>query len=171
MYITGSWAAALIFHKEVKTFDYDAAPIPKGKKRASFMGGAAFGMLKGSKHKKEAWELVKFMTSAAMQAHFAETQHIIPSRRSVAESGAYLYLKDKPRNKQVFIDAIGYGRVLPNVECSREMNDIIRNEITRAILGQKSAKEACEKVAPIVNDLLKYSRAQRIQRRSGGDRR
>jgi len=170
-YITGSWAAALVFHREVKTFDYDAAPIPKGEKRASFMGGAAFGILKGSKHKKEAWELVKFMTSSTMQKHFAETQHIIPSRRSVAESGAYLYLRDEPKNKQVFIDAISYGYVLPNVECSREMNDIILNEITLAILGKKSAKEACEKVTPIVNDLLKYSRAQRIPRRSGGDRR
>ena len=158
MFTTGSWAAALIFHKEVTTFDYDAAPIPKGKQRASFMGGAAFGILRGSKHKKEAWELVKFMTSPTFQRYYAETQHIIPSRRSVAESGAYLYLNDKPRNKQVFIDAITYGYVLPNVECSREMNDIIRNEIALAILGKKTAKEACEKVTPIIDDLLKYSR-------------
>ena len=165
MFTTGSWAAALIFHKEVKDFDYDAAPIPMGKRRAAFMGGAAFGILKGSKHKKEAWELVKFMTGPGMQAHLARTQHIIPSRRSVAESGAYLYLHDKPRNKQAFIDAIGYGYVLPNVECSREMNDIIGNEIVLAILGKKSAKEACEKVAPVVDDLLKYSRHRRPQGR------
>lgn len=157
MYITGSWAAALVFHKEIKTFDYDVAPIPKGKRRAAFMGGASFGILKLSKHKKEAWELVKFMTGPEIQAHFARTQHIIPSRRSVAESGAYLYLKDKPKNKQAFIDAIKYGRVIPNVECSREMNDIINNEIVLAVLGKKSAREACLKVTPYVNDLLKYS--------------
>lgn len=156
MLISGSWAAALIFKKEVKTFDYDAAPIPHGKRRASFMGGAAFSVLRGSKHKKEAWELVKFMTSPTFQRHYAETQQIIPSRRSVAESGAYLYLKDKPRNKRAFIDAIAYGYVLPNVECSREMNDIINNEIILAILGKKSAKDACLKVTPIVNDLLMY---------------
>ncbi|MDI6829068.1 MAG: sugar ABC transporter substrate-binding protein [Armatimonadota bacterium] len=157
MYITGSWAAALVFHKEIKTFDYDVAPIPKGKRRAAFMGGAAFGILRLSKHKKEAWELVKFMTGPEIQAHFARTQHIIPSRRSVAESGAYLHLNDKPKNKQAFIDAIEYGYVIPNVECSREMNDIINNEIVLAILGKKSAREACLKVAPYVNDLLKYS--------------
>ncbi len=156
MLVSGSWAAALIFHKEIKTFDYDVAPIPKGKRRAAFMGGAAFSVLKGSKHKREAWELVKFMTSPVFQGFYAKTQHIIPSRRSVAESGAYLYLKDKPRNKQVFIDAIKYGFVVPNVPCSREMNDIISNEITLAILGKESAQTACRKVTPLVNDLLRY---------------
>ena len=171
MFTSGSWAAALFFHQDIKDFEYDAAPIPKGKQRAAFMGGAAFGVLKGSKHKKEAWELVKFMTGPEMQRHFAETQHIIPSRQSVAESGAYLYLKDEPRNKQVFIDAISYGCVLPNVECSREMNDIIANEISLAILGKKSAKEACAKVAPIVDDLLKYSQLRYRDRRVDGDSR
>ena len=161
MYTSGSWCAALFLNKEIKTFDYDAAPIPKGKRRASFMGGAAFSILSRSKHKKEAWELVKFMTSPTFQGYYAKTQQIIPSRRSVAESGAYLYLKDKPRNKQVFIDAIKYGFVVPNVECSREMNDIISNEIVLAVLGKKSAKDACLKVTPIVNDLLEYSSVAR----------
>ena len=171
MYTSGSWAAALIFHKEVTTFDYDVAPIPRGKTQASFMGGAAFGILKGSKHKKEAWELVKFMTSPTFQRYYAETQHIIPSRRSVAESGAYLYLPDKPRNKQAFIDAIGYGRVIPNVECSREMNDIISNEIILAVIGKNSAKESCEKVAPLVDNLLKYNRPHHPAGREVGIRR
>jgi len=162
MLVSGSWAAALYLNKEIKgAFDYDAAPIPKGKRRASFMGGAAFSILSRSKHKKEAWELVKFMTSPTFQGYYAKTQQIIPSRRSVAESGAYLYLKDKPRNKQVFIDAIRYGYVVPNVECSREMNDIISNEIILAVLGKKSAKDACLKVTPIVNDLLQYSSVAR----------
>ncbi|MDI6829070.1 MAG: extracellular solute-binding protein, partial [Armatimonadota bacterium] len=114
MFVSGSWAAPLVFQKEIKTFDWDVAPLPKGKVRASFIGGGAFGILKRSKHKKEAWELVKFMVSPTMQQHFAQTKHIIPSRRSVAESGAYLYLKDKPKSKKVFIDAISYGHPLPS---------------------------------------------------------
>ena len=161
MLISGSWAAPLIFKKEIKTFDYDAAPIPMGKRRAAFMGGAAFGIMSRSKHKKEAWELVKFMTSPTFQGYYARTQHIIPSRRSVAESGAYLYLKDKPANKQAFIDAIKYGCVVPNIECSREMNDIINNEIVMATLGKQSAKDVCLRVTPIVDDLLRYNRPHR----------
>ncbi|HET6453787.1 MAG TPA: sugar ABC transporter substrate-binding protein [Armatimonadota bacterium] len=161
MIISGSWAAPLIWDKEITNFEYDAAPIPMGKRRAAFMGGAAFGIMSRSKHKKEAWELVKFMTSPTFQGYYARTQQIIPSRRSVAESGAYLYLKDKPANKQAFIDAIKYGCVVPNIECSREMNDIINNEIVMATLGKQSAKDVCLRVTPIVDDLLRYNRPHR----------
>ncbi len=167
MLVSGSWAAPLIFKKEIKNFDYDVAPIPRGKRRAAFMGGAAFGMLSRSKHKKEAWELVKFMTSPTFQGYYARTQQIIPSRRSVAESGAYLYLKDKPLHKQVFIDAIKYGFVIPNIECSREMNDIINNEMVMATLGKRSAKETCMTITPIVNDLLMYNRPRRRSNAGG----
>lgn len=156
MYISGSWAAGIVFPKEITTFKYDCAPMPKGKERASFIGGACWGILKGSKHKKEAWELVKFMTSPAMQRHFAEKKQIIPSRRSVAESGAYLFLKDPPKNKKAFIDAIEYGHPLPRVECSPEMNFIIGSEITPATLGTKSAEEVCKIAAKRANDLLMY---------------
>lgn len=157
MYISGSWAAGIIFKKELTTFDYDVAPLPKGKQRASFIGGACWGILSRSKHKRESWELVKFMTSPIMQRHFAEVKQIIPSRKSVAESGAYLFLKDKPKNKQAFIDAIAYGHPLPKVECSVEMNSIIGNEITLAILGRKSAKDACALAAKRANDILMYN--------------
>jgi multiple sugar transport system substrate-binding protein len=162
MIISGSWAAPLIWDKEITNFEYDVAPIPMGKRRAAFMGGAAFGIMSRSKHKKEAWELVKFMTSPTFQGYYARTQQIIPSRRSVAESGAYLYLKDKPANKQAFIDAIKYGYVVPNIECSREMNDLINNEISMVTLGKKSAKEVCcDTITPRVNDLLMYNRPHR----------
>jgi len=157
MFVSGSWAAAIVFKKEITTFEYDVAPLPKGKQRASFIGGAAFGILRGSKHKKEAWELVKFMTSPSMQRHFAEEKQIIPSRKSVAESGAYLLMKDPPKNKQVFIDTINFGHTLPKVECSREMNEIIASEITLAILGKKSAKDACAVAARRANDILMYN--------------
>jgi multiple sugar transport system substrate-binding protein len=156
MFVSGSWAAAIVFKKEITTFEYDVAPLPKGKQRASFIGGAAFGILKGSKHKKEAWELVKFMTSPSMQRHFAEEKQIIPSRKSVAESGAYLLMKDPPKNKQAFIDTINFGYTLPKVECSREMNEIIASEITLAVLGRKSAKDACALATKRANDILMY---------------
>ncbi|MBP6964907.1 MAG: sugar ABC transporter substrate-binding protein [Armatimonadetes bacterium] len=156
MYVSGSWAAGIVFPKEITTFEYDCAPLPRGKQRASFVGGACWGILRGSRHKKEAWELVKFMSSPSMQKHFAEKKQVIPSRRSVAESGAYLYLDAPPKNKQAFIDAIEYGRPLPKVECSPEMNFIIYSEIAPALLGKATAEEVCRIAAKRANDLLLY---------------
>ena len=158
MYFSGSWAVPLYFEKEIEDFEYDVAPMPKGKRRASFFGGASYAVLQGSKHKAEAWELVKFMVRRESLRERAIKEQVVPSRISVAESEAFLLLKGPPKHRKVFLDAIEYGRTVPAVPCSREMNDIIWNEISLVLLGQKTAKESCEKLAPIVNDLLKYSR-------------
>jgi multiple sugar transport system substrate-binding protein len=157
MYFSGSWAVPLYFEKEIKDFEYDVAPMPKGKRRAAFFGGASYAVLEGSKHKREAWELVKFMVRRDALRERAIKEQVVPSRISVAESEAFLRLKGPPKHRKVFLDAIEYGRTLPAVTCSREMNDIIWNEISLVLLGRKSAEESCKKLTPIINDLLKYT--------------
>lgn len=162
MFHSGSWAAAMMFKDRVTSFEWDVAPLPKGKVRASFLGGSAFSMVAGSRHKKEAWELVKFMTSPYIQARWAVENQIIPSRRSIAESGAFLNQPGPPAHRKVFVDAVSYGRTLPNTYSMREMNDIITNFISLAILGKTDAKSACMTVTPMVNDLLMYDRKRHL---------
>lgn len=156
MYISGSWAAELQFRDLIKDFTYDVAPLPKGKERATFFGGAAYAMLSRSQHKKEAWELVKWMTGPEYQRRAALDSQIIPSRRSVAESGAYLKQNNPPMHRRVFLEMIQYGRANPPVPVSPEMNEIIGAELSLAILSKKSAKEACEKVTPVIDQLLRH---------------
>jgi len=157
MFISGSWDAELNFKDQIKGFEYDAAPLPKGKMRTTFIGGAAYAILSRSKHKREAWELVKWMTGAEYQRRAAVDSQIIPSRKSVAESGAFLKLKKPPNNRAVFLQMIQYGRPLPPVACAQEMNEVIGAELALALLGKESAKTACEKVTPKVNQLLRNS--------------
>jgi len=171
MYFSGSWAVPLYFEKEITDFEYDVAPIPKGRHRAAFFGGASYAILRGSKHKKEAWELVKFVVRKEVLRQRAIKEQVVPSRISVAESKAFLHLEGPPEHRKVFLDAIEYGRTPPAVPCSREMNDIIWNEISLVVLGKKTAKAACEKVTPIVNDLLKYDISARARRSSDKGRR
>ena len=159
MYFSGSWEVPLHFEEAIRDFEYDVAPIPKGRRRAAFFGGASYAVLRGSKHKAEAWELVKFMVRKEALRERAIREQVVPSRISVAESKAFLHLEGPPKHRKVFLDAIEYGRTRPAVPCSREMDDIIWNEINLVLLGKKTAKESCKKVAPIVNDLLKYSRS------------
>lgn len=156
MFVSGSWAAELQFKDLIKDFTYDAAPLPKGKSRAAFIGGAAFAVLSRSRHKEEAWELAKWMTGPEYQRRAALDSQIIPSRRSVAESGAYLKQNRPPKHRKVFLDMIKYGRASPPVSVSPEMNEIVNAEIALAILGKKPAKEACEKVAPVIDQLLRH---------------
>jgi multiple sugar transport system substrate-binding protein len=158
MNVSGSWAAELIYKNEIKDFVYDVGPLPKGPKgRSSFFGGAAYAILSRSKHKDEAWELVKWMTGKEYQTSAAIRSQIIPSRRSVAESAAYLKLKAPPKNRKVFLDMIPYGRRIPGVACSPEMYSIIVSELDKVRLGKISAKEACESIKPTVDELLRHS--------------
>lgn len=155
MYVSGSWEAELNFKDLIKDFEYDVAPLPAGKKRVTFIGGGAYALLQRSEHKKEAWELLKWMTGKEYQRRAAVESQIIPSRKSVAESGAYLKLNKLPKHREVFLDMIKYGRTNPPVAVSPEMNEIIGAEVSMALLGKESAKEACEKVTPKIDQLLR----------------
>jgi multiple sugar transport system substrate-binding protein len=157
MTISGSWAAELIYKKEITTFKYDVAPIPKGpKSRVSIICGAAYAILSRSKHKEAAWQLVKFMTGKEYQRSAAMRSQIIPSRKSVAESGAYLHLKADPKNRQMFLYMIPFGKPVPPVSCAPEMTQIIQSELDLVRLGRESAKVGCENVKPKVDQLLRH---------------
>ena len=157
MYFSGSWAVPLYFDKDIKgAFEYDVAAIPKGPRcRATFYGGASYAVLNGSKHKELAWELVKFMVSKESLRERAITEQVVPSRISVAESNAFLDLPGPPKHRKVFLDAISYGRSIPSVPCSEEMNSIIGNDLGLLQIGDETAKSACKRVAPRVTDLLR----------------
>lgn len=157
MNISGSWAAELIYKKDIKTFKYDVAPIPKGPKaRVSIICGAAYAVLKRSQHKEEAWRLVKFMTGKEYQRAAAIRSQIIPSRKSVAESGAYLHLNADPKNRQAFLYMIPYGHSVPPVSCAPEMTDVIQNRLDMIRLGRRTAKDVCRDVTPEVDELLRH---------------
>jgi multiple sugar transport system substrate-binding protein len=157
MLISGSWAAELIFPVKLKGFVYDAAPVPKGRGgRATFIGGAAYAVMRRSKHKNEAWEFVKFMTGRAYQRDAAISSQIVPSRISVAESDAYLKLPRPPANRKVFLDMIRYGRAKPAVACAPEMDEIITNRLDLVRLGKERAETACRKITPVVDELLRH---------------
>ena len=156
MIISGPWAPELLFSKEVK-FAYDVAPIPKGPAaRATFIGGAAYGVLRGSRHKDEAWELVKFMTGKEYQRSSAILSGLVPSRRSVAESVAYLEREKPPRSRHVVLQMIKYGRARPGVACMQEMEQVVLSELDLVRSGRKSAKEACKKITPVIDELLRH---------------
>jgi len=156
MYFSGSWAVPLYFERDIKgAFEYDVAPVPKGPVcRATFYGGASYAVLRGSKHKDLAWELVKFMVSKESLRERAITEQVIPSRISVAESNAFLDLPGPPKHRKVFLDAIEYGRTLPRIPCSEEMNSIIGNELANLQIGEERAEPACRRTAARVNGLL-----------------
>lgn len=156
MIVSGPWAPELMLKDQAK-FAYDVAPIPRGPVcRATFIGGASYGVLRAARHKDEAWELVKFMTGKEYQQKTAVLSGLVPSRRSVAESVAYLKRRTPPRSRHVVLQMIKYGRPRPPVACMQEMEQMVLSQLDVVRLGRKSAKQACKKVTPVVDQLLRH---------------
>lgn len=95
MIIDGPWHI-LSSQANIKDFDWDIAPVPKGAKEASPLFSNAFAIPKLSKNKEAAWEVVKFWTGETGQKILAAEHGEIPPLKSVAESDAYLNIGDNP---------------------------------------------------------------------------
>ncbi len=81
---------------------------------------------------------------------------IIPSRRSVAESGAYLHLNADPKNRQAFLYMIPFGKAVPPVSCAPEMTQIIQSELDLVRLGSRIGKGWLRESHAEVDQLLRH---------------
>jgi multiple sugar transport system substrate-binding protein len=104
--------------REVKGLDWDVAPLPvhpQRKQPVSLLHADAYCMAKASKVKDAALRFVQFALSKEGAAQLAKSGRTVPSRRSVAESAAFLDASRPPASASVFLDAIPHLRRLPNV--------------------------------------------------------
>ena len=92
-------------------FEWDFRPLPRGAERANVILTVAWAIAEQCRHKPEAWELVKFLTSAENQAAQSRLGLAIPTRRAVAESDAFLDASVAPANDRAYLDAAEVARV------------------------------------------------------------
>ena len=104
MQISGRWLVPK--YREEANFDWDVVEFPKGTSGSVVpMDGSGWAISKSSKHKKEAIELVKYLSSKQSSQEFTKSGLIVPARVDVAESEIFLD-GNKPKNAQVFLTEI-----------------------------------------------------------------
>lgn len=128
--------------RSVTGFDWDIAPLPRGKKPAGILHSDAFFMAAGSKNKPAAWAFIEFANSVAGQAILAKTGRTVPSRRSVANSPAFLDPGSKPAHARVFLEVIPYIRSVPIMEGWVDIESAASEEIERAYHGNVTLERA-----------------------------
>ena len=109
--------------REAAEFDWDVAALPRHQQPASILHSDAYCLTKASKAKDAAWRFVEYALGPQGAPVIAETGRTVPSLRSVAESDAFLDPSQKPRNAQVFLDAISTIRNVPTVSTWPEIED------------------------------------------------
>lgn len=153
MRMAGAWKVPS--YRKIKDFDWDVAPLPKGKKRAASANGLAHSICEKTKHPEEAWKLVKFLSSPPAQEIYAQTGRAIPILKKMANSEVYLNPELKPYNKKVFLDEMEYAHDLEFTANWSEWVSAVYEEFALIWLNKVSAEEGCRKAAERTNQLLK----------------
>jgi len=136
------------------TFEWDIAPIPKGKSRVTRTASAGHSMTSAGKNKDAAWEFLKFLGSKAAYEHWAKLGLTIPTHKDVASSPLVLKPDSAPKNAKLALDAFAYAKPEP---ISGDWGNV-GNEITKAMgpvyEGKATAKDALTSIVGMIEALL-----------------
>lgn len=139
------------YQKTVKNFEWDIALFPKGEKREHWTSSAGYTISKNTKHPKEAWLLLKFLTNAESQTYMANTT--LPALRKVAEKMARTY-NGPPKHYAVLLEAIKYMKPYPRIPNITEIVETKRIIEEYALSGQKSSEDAYKWATEEINKIL-----------------
>ena len=157
MFLSGIWEAPLFRNYNL---NWDVAMFPKNSegKRAFGSGGTGYAILKSSKHKKEAWEVIKALTGPRGQEQFAKRGLAQPARIKVAEGPAFAGDSQPPANKKMLNEAVRHVVFSPFHSAWREIEEkIIKPKLDLVFNGQKKASEVIPAAVAEANKLLQNS--------------
>ncbi|MCX7953533.1 MAG: extracellular solute-binding protein, partial [Deltaproteobacteria bacterium] len=150
MFFSGIWKTP--FFREIKTFDWDVVMFPKGPKghRNFPTGGSGYAIVKYSKHKKEAWEIVKRLSGEQGQKDLAAIGLLQPAIRKLAESPAFL--DGTPKHKDIVLKAVPNIIFYPFYEKWDEINlSYIAPALDKVWNNKETAEQAVKKIVPDIN--------------------
>lgn len=126
MHLSGRWLVPK-YRQEAK-FDWDVIEFPKGDAGSVVpMDASGWAVAKSSKHKKEAFKLVKYLSSEENFQKFTLSGLIVPARVDVANSGYFLD-NQKPHNAKVFLSVIKTSKPTPVSVNYRELLDNLKTQ-------------------------------------------
>jgi len=150
MFMSGAWDIQVL--KQATTLNWDVAPLPKAKVRTTLLGDENYAISARTRHPQEAWALLAFLLGSKAQITMANELEKQPSRISVS-TGPYLAAKSA-YNRKVFVDAVGYGQLAPNLPEWDRVSHYLQDELDRMWLGKVSVAEGTKKAAERVTAAL-----------------
>jgi len=149
-------------------FDWDVAHVPKwpGKESTALIVGGFNPWVIGrnSKLPEASWRLLKFFTGKEAATKMAKTGRIVPARRSVAESPAFL--ETSPPEKNVaFLDLIRAGNkvFVPRFQRYNRLEKIFTDNFYFLVEGELTLEECVAKIARDVDRLIEEVRAVELE--------
>ena len=144
-------------------FDWDVAPFPcfefEGKRyRATGLWQEEFAILWDTDVPEEAWDFARFCSGKEMIRWATLHGHIVPGRRDVAGSEAYLHSGKRPENMQAFVDSQAFAVPIYPHPWVKRIGIELEPAFSRFLAGVEgkrcSAGEALEKMDRALQKLL-----------------
>ncbi len=148
MVLNGPWKIKSL--KEMG-IDFGIAKIPEGPAGSyTAIGGTYMVIFRGTKHKKEAEEFLKYLVSKEVQIKWANELGQVPVN---LESFSGLDMKKHPYFS-VLIEQMKTARARPILEDYSQIENIANPLMEAALMGQKSVKEALDEITKRINEIL-----------------
>jgi multiple sugar transport system substrate-binding protein len=148
-----------IYKRFLKTrkldFRWDLAPMPRGPaaQATTFIWGGNC-IFRGTKHPREAWAFLKFISGKEGAAVTLDAGNALPPYRPAAEAEiANPRDKNVPKRDHLFLDAIQYGRVAPFPRQYPEFVSAM-TPLHESFIGINTPEQACRDFAAKVNEFL-----------------
>lgn len=145
--------------RAVDGLDWDVAPLPRYREAASVLHADAYCLGRGSSNKAAARDFIAFATGEQGQALLSASGRIVPVRKSVAESDAFLDPDQPPASARVFLDTIPQLRRTPNIPAWYEIETRI-NPVIEEWMFESAAQMAGEQAFGLRDGYLLVSRIE-----------
>lgn len=143
--------------EQVQGFIFDVAAVPRG--RAAALpggGGTGWALPKASPHAEEAWQLLQFLLRTDNMTTLGDVW--FPPRKSAAQGHAQQNAARLPKNRTVPFEAALRTVAPPTHPRWSEIEQMLNEEVTAVVNGERAAREAMQRAVPRVNALLEGRR-------------
>jgi multiple sugar transport system substrate-binding protein len=128
-------------------FDWDIAPWPTGKYKATIAWGSGLGILSTSKNQEEAWEFIKHFLIPEQQLDRAQKFAWYPPGKTAVLMPGFMdpnVLRMNAVQKRLVLEETAYGRAPTTIIDQDAFNKMLDQELSLLWNGEKSARAAAD---------------------------
>jgi len=151
MVIEGNWAIPYL-KETFPQIKFRTAELPTiNNKKGTMVFTVAYVMNKQTRHKKEAWELISYLTGKEGMEKWTGTGFALPTRKSVAQKLGY----DKDILRSALVAGVAYATPWQAGEYPGAIVNNFDNQFISSLLGEQPLKEAMLKAQNTANQQIK----------------
>ena len=154
MILGSGWTPPIVnkINPDLKAFEVlQCAPAPVKRRGATAIWLSSWVMSPNTKHPKEAWKLLKFITSKEIELKWFVDNRVTSSRKDVSGVAPEI-LNDKFAS--VMASQLPYGKVEPQIKQWPEIIDTFTTSLQEAIVGMKTPQKALAEAHKRINAIL-----------------